>query len=890
MHKKTGMLSGGRASGRLGPDEETTDRLVSAVMEGDPGQVRDPADGSANEEVLEMRRLIASIRQVGASDSPLPESSVDAVMSALEREARRVPRQGAWREYVGMAAGFLACTLTLGSGLLLMGGTGDVLRHPDALATPLLAAAVASLAALVSVLVHRQSKLRLAALPLLFLMALGVGSCTPGAPDISNGDVEIAPSTLTTFQEGEELWGVRDIIESGGQIWVLTAVEPFLRAYDRSGRMLGDFGSSGEGPGELRNPWILSAATSAGGVVAWDLATRRRSVFDAGGNFVSSSPTPVDRESIRADIRSVTFGDPFRAAEDDTGIWAASYPGGLAEGDHFWRGKILRVTHGDPEPSAVVDFAVDLPGAASRVPAIGLAPVPLWDGCSDGMVAVLDPVHRSLHLYGPDGTKHSQIPLPWTGRPLTHEERLGYVRARARNEMGGSDVSDAEIERAAAELLARAGDQMPEAAPIGVDLRCSPGRIWIQEFDGSSHPLGYGRAWMTVSRSDGTPWFQRVIFPEGFAPHRLTDELAIGVVTDSVELQRVAVVRLTGADSLLGPHRAAARNLPQPTAQEAHPIVLADIQRQLVLDEKTAIGSMDGEHDTFGRIMSLAIDSRGRVVVADDLSHDLKVFELTGEFVATIGRSGEGPGEFNSPWQVQVGPGDSLYVWDPGRAAISVFGPDYEFSRSFMVPPGWTVNSMIVHPGPEFVVSVSGTGELLPIKILNGKGDVTAEAGPPMPQRDLAGFEDSLLGGSLSRTRDGYVYSQKSPYAVWQLDEQLGTLSVCHGRPEWTTDPDEVVMRSDRGVGLRWNRFSHSASILPLPTGQLLNTVLMPETDQRLLHVLGEDCRVISELLLDIPVLPLAVVDDLLVAVRNLDYPEVVTYRMSWRDAERIDR
>ena len=166
----------------------------------------------------------------------------------------------------------------------------------------------------------------------------------------------------------------------------------------------------------------------------------------------------------------------------------------------------------------VVDFAAVLPGAASRVPAIGLAPVPLWDGCADGVVAVLDPVDRSLHLYGPDGTKERQIPLPWTGRPLSHKERLGYVRERARNEMRGSDLSDAEIERAAAEVLARAGDQMPESVPVGVDLRCSPERIWIQEFDGSSHPLGYGRAWMTVSLHDRDPRFQRVVFPDGFAP------------------------------------------------------------------------------------------------------------------------------------------------------------------------------------------------------------------------------------------------------------------------------------------------------------------------------------------------------------------------------------
>ena len=297
---------------------------------------------------------------------------------------------------------------------------------------------------------------------------------------------------------------------------------------------------------------------------------------------------------------------------------------------------------------------------------------------------------------------------------------------------------------------------------------------------------------------------------------------------------------------------------------------------------------MDGEHDAFGRIMSVAVDSRGRVVIADDLSHHLKVFDHTGTYLTTIGRWGEGPGEFHSPWDVQVGPGDSLYVWDPGQAAISVFGPDYEFRRRFLVSPGWSINSMIVRRGPEIIASVSGTGEVLPIKVLNGDGQVIAEAGPPIPQRDLAGFEGSLLGGSLVRTADGYAYTQKSPFAIWRLDEQLRTVSVCEGRPEWTTDPEKVVFRSDRGVGLRWNRYSHSVSLIPLPGGDLLNTVRMPETDSRLLHVVGEDCAVEAELRLEVPVIPLVRMDDLVFALRSLDYPEVVAYRLRWESGQGI--
>ncbi|WP_423924654.1 hypothetical protein [Candidatus Palauibacter sp.] len=246
----------------------------------------------------------------------------------------------------------------------------------------------------------------------------------------------------------------------------------------------------------------------------------------------------------------MTFGDPFRVAEDGTGVRVASYPGGINRGDDFWGGNILGITHGDAEPAVLVDFAADLPGAAIRVPVMGLAPVPLWDGCAGGVVAVLDPVDRSLRVYGPGGTKDRHIPLPWPARPLSHEERLGYVRGMMRNEARGTNITEAEIERAAADVLARAGDDLPAEAPIGVDLRCSSGRIWIQEFDGSSsHPLGYGRAWRTVSLTDAAPQFQRVIFPEGFTSYRFTDSAAIGVLTDSMELQRVAVVRLAGLSS-----------------------------------------------------------------------------------------------------------------------------------------------------------------------------------------------------------------------------------------------------------------------------------------------------------------------------------------------------
>ncbi len=572
-------------------DAEATDRLVSAALDGAADQpsvdraarplstgwrpsdrTRGNAEAPTPGDARETAKLIQAIREIGISDGTLPEPQVNAIMAGLRREAGGASRRQARRDALGMAGGFLASAATLASGLLLVGGIPSTPPlGPGAVPPPVLALAVASLAALAGLFLYRESSRHRElphressrgsspALPVVALAALATASCAPDSPDSREGDaateIEIPATALTVFEEGDELWGVRDIIESGDAIWALTEAEPFLRAHDPGGRILADFGTSGEGPGELSNPWTLSATDPAGSVIVWDHRNRRRSIFTSAGEFVSSVPAPaVPNGAIRGDIRNVTFGNPFRVGEDRGGLFVASYGDGLSRPADFWGGRILRIGDGQAEPRTVVDFAADLPGAANRVPLMGLAPVPLWDLCPDGRIVVLDPVARSLHLHAPDGAEERRIPLAWAARALSREERLGYVRAMISGETRGTDIADEEVNAAAEGMLAQAGDQLATEAPLGVDLRCAPGRVWIQEFDGASHALGYGRGWRTVSLDGANPGaenqaprFQRILFPEGFVPWRLTDSMAIGVMTDDLNLQRLAVVRLESA-------------------------------------------------------------------------------------------------------------------------------------------------------------------------------------------------------------------------------------------------------------------------------------------------------------------------------------------------------
>jgi hypothetical protein len=96
----------------------------------------------------------------------------------------------------------------------------------------------------------------------------------------------------------------------------------------------------------------------------------------------------------------------------------------------------------------------------------------------------------------------------------------------------------------------------------------------------------------------------------------------------------------------------------------------------------------------FSAITDIDVDSRGRAYVADWLAARLIVLDADGRILRTVGRKGLGPGEFRGIRGVQVLPGDSLLVYDPGAARLSVFAPDAD-------KPSYTVNLGAALDGPE---------------------------------------------------------------------------------------------------------------------------------------------------------------------------------------------
>ncbi len=89
----------------------------------------------------------------------------------------------------------------------------------------------------------------------------------------------------------------------------------------------------------------------------------------------------------------------------------------------------------------------------------------------------------------------------------------------------------------------------------------------------------------------------------------------------------------------------------------------------------------------FARVTKGGLLSDGSFVALDIGLQEVRRYDASTGRVTVVGAKGEGPGEYENPFGVWVGPQDSIYVWDAGLRRASVFAPDGVFARSLNVPP-----------------------------------------------------------------------------------------------------------------------------------------------------------------------------------------------------------
>lgn len=80
----------------------------------------------------------------------------------------------------------------------------------------------------------------------------------------------------------------------------------------------------------------------------------------------------------------------------------------------------------------------------------------------------------------------------------------------------------------------------------------------------------------------------------------------------------------------------------------------------------------------FARVADITCDNDGFVYVCDSRANNIKKFSQEGEYIATIGRKGQGPGEFNWPFLITINR-SHIFVWDMGNYRICKLTTEGDF-------------------------------------------------------------------------------------------------------------------------------------------------------------------------------------------------------------------
>jgi hypothetical protein len=107
-----------------------------------------------------------------------------------------------------------------------------------------------------------------------------------------------------------------------------------------------------------------------------------------------------------------------------------------------------------------------------------------------------------------------------------------------------------------------------------------------------------------------------------------------------------------------------------------------EIEFELELD-LTIGGEEFDENYNFMRVSDVEVDEEGNIYVIDPRQYHIQKYDKDGKYLQTIGRQGEGPGEFQRASRMTLNTGGKLYV-DEFRK-ILIFNPDHTYERSINI-------------------------------------------------------------------------------------------------------------------------------------------------------------------------------------------------------------
>ena len=214
---------------------------------------------------------------------------------------------------------------------------------------------------------------------------------------------------------------------------------------------------------------------------------------------------------------------------------------------------------------------------------------------------------------------------------------------------------------------------------------------------------------------------------------------------------------------------------------------------QWPLEQELRIGSIDDPEQALTRIYQVLIGPDERLYVLQRRERMIRVFDREGGLVTTIGRQGEGPGEFGS-LESMAFLGDSLQTSDRSVGRVSFFSADGVFLSS--IPwatrrvSGLSGQGSLQMSAPQFVLP-DGRGLILPGSL----------RGVPVPEAEEATIEhrDRTLVARTSADQEAFDTITFLPTLTRTHVLPVGGQAFSFGCP-WTDSPFLTLMGDGSGA------------------------------------------------------------------------------------------
>lgn len=338
--------------------------------------------------------------------------------------------------------------------------------------------------------------------------------------------------------DGQQFGRVTGIdVDAEGRVYVADSQNQTVRVYDAAGRLVGDLGRPGAGPGELGRA-ILGVFLIADTVFIPEAQYSTLSRFALDGSFLGSDRIDVMR------------GLPIS--------WdVAAGPRLVAQLRPLLPGDTVTAPRGDPvvtlDPRAEkADTLVVLPvGQSAQIagdqPRIRmLAPEPVWDADVDGrLVTAMNDAWR-FEVRDEAGALGRIITRVFPPRPVTARDRR-VILQQYRSRLIGQGAPPAAVDEVM--QVVSVADTYPAFASLALGPR---GSLWVQHErtggdlaagDADFDPRDLASPFWSVFDADGR-YLGDVAFPQRFQPLRVRGDRFYGVARDEFDVESLAVFRV----------------------------------------------------------------------------------------------------------------------------------------------------------------------------------------------------------------------------------------------------------------------------------------------------------------------------------------------------------